>query len=157
MSKPKPIDPKVKFAGHIPRRLAYEVIVCLPIDPLTNAPEHGAQSMLVEQLLTRYLNDMAAAAEKYLTQPRRKPMNEVNNRIDLDDLRRRILGVRSGALQPDAYTDAELRQAIEQIQEDRRSKAAASTPSRSLPKETPTAITAPAGSLLSLLNQKGES
>jgi len=64
--------------------------------------------------------------------------------IDLDELRRRIDAIRTGALPQSAVTDEELIAAIEQLRAARRAKQAPAPK----PKQA-----APAGSLLDLLSQ----
>ena len=64
--------------------------------------------------------------------------------IDLDELRRRIDAIRTGALPQSAVTDEELIAAIEQLRAARRAKQAPTPKSKQA---------APAGSLLDLLSQ----
>lgn len=73
-------------------------------------------------------------------------------RIDLDELRRRILAVRNGTAPAESVSQDELRQALEQLRADRRTKS--STP-RSTPRTaTPdTPLQAPSGGLLDRLRQ----
>lgn len=76
-------------------------------------------------------------------------------RIDLDELRRRILAVRNGTAPAESVSQDELRQALEQLRADRRTKSSTprSTPRTATPATPDTPLQAPSGGLLDRLRQ----